>query len=202
MYEKELLSGLKMSKLGPSVNEILIDMQRAKKQGDTNRLNFGCKALYDLVREPLMNYAKCVLIVKADAEDCLFITLHKICELIHSFKPYKDGYNWLIKSMRNTAINMNRETGKSTPLDDVAYFLCNDKITEDSIVLKMDVRKALLKLSKKDREILIYYYFDQFSMDEISELFGYSKSTIHSHLKKSESLLRDILGNPEQNCRN
>lgn len=47
-------------------------------------------------------------------------------------------------------------------------------------------------LSEKDRECFKSYYFDNLSLQEISENTGISRNAIHKRLKKTEEELNDL----------
>ena len=65
------------------------------------------------------------------------------------------------------------------------------------------VEKLLTKLKESDRKVITLYYFEEMTSSEIGELLGVSENTIKSrirrarqHLKKYESIIREVLGIP------
>jgi len=60
--------------------------------------------------------------------------------------------------------------------------------------LKLEIENALLKLSKKDREIIVLYYMEGFSYKEISALLRIPIGTVKSRLNRAKENLRKILG--------
>ncbi len=65
------------------------------------------------------------------------------------------------------------------------------------------VEKLLTKLKESDREVITLHYFEEMTSSEIGELLGVSENTIKSrirrarqHLKKYESIIREVLGIP------
>ena len=63
------------------------------------------------------------------------------------------------------------------------------------------VEKLLRKLKESDREVITLHYFEEMTSSEIGELLGVSENTIKSrirrarqHLKKYESIIREVLG--------
>ena len=65
------------------------------------------------------------------------------------------------------------------------------------------VEKLLRKLKESDREVITLHYFEEMTSSEIGELLGVSENTIKSrirrarqHLKKYESIIREVLGIP------
>ncbi|WP_164905970.1 RNA polymerase sigma factor [Gudongella oleilytica] len=63
---------------------------------------------------------------------------------------------------------------------------------ESKIVVEIDreiLRTSLYKLSLVYREVLVLYYFKDFSIKEISEILGDSEGTIKSRLSRGRKLL-------------
>ena len=65
------------------------------------------------------------------------------------------------------------------------------------------VEKLLTKLKESDRKVITLHYFEEMTSSEISEFLGVSENTIKSrirrarqHLKKYESIIREVLGIP------
>ena len=181
------------------INPILSDIKAAKLSGNQKAYEEYVTELFYRVRKPLLKHAYNVLLVKGDAEECFVVTIEKVAERILSFNENEDGFNWIVTTARNTAIDMNAVYRNLTPIENVAYYLSHDKKTEDTIALSMDLKNALSRLSEKDRNIFLYYYYDQFSISQIAKYFGHSKSTIHAHLEKSRETLRKYLEIPERN---
>jgi len=60
--------------------------------------------------------------------------------------------------------------------------------------LKLEVENALLKLRKKERELIVLYYMEGFSYKEISTLLGIPIGTVKSRLNRAKENLKKILG--------
>jgi len=60
--------------------------------------------------------------------------------------------------------------------------------------LKLEVENALLKLRKKEREIIVLYYMEGFSYKEISIILGIPIGTVKSRLNRAKENLKKILG--------
>ena len=65
------------------------------------------------------------------------------------------------------------------------------------------VEKLLTKLKESDRKVITLHYFEEMTSSEIGEFLGVSENTIKSrirrarqHLKKYESIIREVLGIP------
>ncbi len=67
---------------------------------------------------------------------------------------------------------------------------------EDSLILNDEntlIGKAILELPLKQREALIYYYFEEWTIAEISDFLLIPKSTVKTRLRKGKELLRSKL---------
>ena len=67
---------------------------------------------------------------------------------------------------------------------------------ESQIVVEIDrevLRTSLDRLSSIYREVLVLYYFKDFSITEISEILGDSEGTIKSRLSRGRKLLGESL---------
>jgi RNA polymerase sigma-70 factor, ECF subfamily len=73
--------------------------------------------------------------------------------------------------------------------------------TEDTYLGKSDSEKlhdAILSLPEKYRTIIILYYFDELSIEQISEVFGAFQGTVKSRLARGRDRLRRFLKEDEQ----
>lgn len=58
---------------------------------------------------------------------------------------------------------------------------------------KQSLVNALFKLPVKYREILIFYYYDDYSVKEISQLLGMSENTVKTRLVRGREKLKPLL---------
>lgn len=70
----------------------------------------------------------------------------------------------------------------------------NELIRKDEQLI---IGEAILDLPLKYREVLIYYYFNDMSVLEISTLLAVSKSTINARLRQGREILKDKLSKIE-----
>ena len=54
----------------------------------------------------------------------------------------------------------------------------------------MELIEAILKMPIKEREVLILYYYKDFSVKEISHLLGLNESTIRSRMMRARNKLK------------
>ena len=51
----------------------------------------------------------------------------------------------------------------------------------------------ILRLPAKYKQVLLLYYYQDLTLEEISETLQMSRSTVHHRLKKAETLLKNTL---------
>ena len=56
-----------------------------------------------------------------------------------------------------------------------------------------DLGQAILKLPVKYKDVILLYYYQDMSQDEIAEILQTSASTISRRLKRAQEKLRDVL---------
>ncbi|WP_391203122.1 sigma-70 family RNA polymerase sigma factor [Psychrobacillus sp. L4] len=63
----------------------------------------------------------------------------------------------------------------------------NRVVEEDE---KIEVADAVLQLPLKYREVIIYYYFEELSVLEVSQILSISDNTVKTRLRKARTLLK------------
>lgn len=80
-------------------------------------------------------------------------------------------------------------------------YLNEPKAATKNDLVKLDeqtlVGDAILKLPLKQREVLIYYYFKEMSIIEISNFLGISTNTVKSRLRLGKQHLKPLLDHIE-----
>lgn len=55
---------------------------------------------------------------------------------------------------------------------------------------KLELADAVLELPLKYREVIIYYYFEELSVLEVSQILAISDNTVKTRLRKARALLK------------
>lgn len=137
----------------------------------------------------------CFLIIKdeKEAEDIVQETFIKVFKHIKNFKGNSSIYTWIYKIAQNTIIDRYRNNIITIPYED--YNDSEDNIEE--IVIDKE-NKAILKeeLNKINfiyKQVLVLFYFDEFSIREISEILDEKEGTIKSKLSRGRKILGENL---------
>ena len=137
----------------------------------------------------------CCLILKdkQEAEDVVQETFIRVFKGIHEFKGNSSLYTWLYRIAVNISRDRLRKAEDTLPLEE--ELIIGDDL-ESKIVGEIDreaLRSKLYGLASIYREVLVLYYFKDFSITEISEILGDSEGTIKSRLSRGRKLLGESL---------
>ena len=64
----------------------------------------------------------------------------------------------------------------------------------DEVALGVDVRHALLRLSRRQRQVVVLRWIGGFSEEEVSACLGVSRSAVRTHAGRGLAAIRDQLG--------
>lgn len=122
----------------------------------------------------------------SDAEDITQEVFIKLLEKRPNFKNGTHEKSWLIR----VAINLSKDKLKSS------YFKNTTSLEDDFVDTTQedtDVIQAVLSLPVKYRSIVFLYYYENYSISEISNILNIKESTIGSQLSRGRKLLKSIL---------
>lgn len=125
---------------------------------------------------------------KSDAED---ITQEVFLKYFKETKPFHDKNHvkaWLLRVAINTSKNL---TGS-------AWHRKNASMVEaDAVYIqlmeKSDVYYAVMKLPEKYRMVIHLYYYEGYSIKEISHLLSTKESTVKSWMRRARGRLKKML---------
>ncbi|MDG5852582.1 MULTISPECIES: RNA polymerase sigma factor [Clostridium] len=122
----------------------------------------------------------------SDAEDITQEVFIKLLEKQPDFKNKTHEKSWLIR----VAINLSKDKLKSS------YFKNTTSLEDDFVDTTQedtDVIQAVLSLPLKYRSIVFLYYYENYSISEISNILNIKESTVGSQLSRGRKLLKSIL---------
>ena len=172
-----------MSKFAKEVNRYL----KKIKCGD--RSQEALKKLYDVTSNHLQIVAKVYLRNKSYADDVVIETFQKAFLYIDSFDETQDGYNWLCKIAQRIAYNYNKKFDNAIEVETqkTSYY---DFEPDD---MNIELSYALDRLDEKSRQIIIMYYFLDYTLDEIGKRINRDKTSVSRQIKKILKQLKDYL---------
>ena len=102
------------------------------------------------------------------------------------FKSEEHRKAWLIRVTQNKCINyLKNPAHKMQDIEDVQLPAQNDD--DDT---RLDVLKQIIALPPKYKSVVILYYYNDFSVDEIAKILKIGKSAVKMRLKRSRELLK------------
>lgn len=156
-----------------------MDKRDLEKEFETKYNNYG-KMLFKIAFLYVGN--------SADAEDILQDVFIKYLSKEQKFKDIEHEKAWFIRVTQNKALDYLRKKGrKSLSLDDIETFTYEKN--SDSV----DVIKEILALPEKYKSSVILYYYNDYSVEEISKILKISKSAVKMRLKRSREILKTEL---------
>ena len=169
------------------LNEMLRDL----KNGNADALD----GILVTVGRRMFALARGIVKNNADAEDVIQECFLKIARSIHSFKDGTNGYAWIMRIVRNTAIDFVRRNKRTATEDlDEFFHLTDERYSADRREEALLFEDALQKLSENERRMIYYRYYLDFTVRDIAKETGMSKSTAFRALENAEKKLKKLLG--------
>ncbi len=121
-----------------------------------------------------------------DVEDILQEVFISYIYKSPDFKTEEHKKAWLIRATQNKSINLLKSSSrKSVSFDDLQIPAQNENQE-----LKIDVLKEILSLPPKYKTVIILYYYNDYSVEEIAKTLKISLSAVKMRLKRSREILK------------
>lgn len=168
-------------------------------KGRTNAFSY----LVDHHKDRAFNLAFRICGNREEAEEIIQDSFLKAFRSLKSFKMKSSFATWLYRIVYNTAVSSVRSRNKiiTSSLDEsataISMFTEINAVEEQSDTEYRNtlVNLALQKLNEEDRAIITFYYFEELTTDEISEITGLSQSAIKTRLFRSRQKMLEIIDN-------
>lgn len=159
-------------------------------EGDTNAL----RELYRLIGGRLLSVAQGIMRNRQNAEDVLHDSFIKIVRCANQFNRGTNGYAWLCKIVKNTALNKLKSENlrRAENIDDM-FFLSNGRDFYEDHGMSLDIKNAMLKLDSKERLVIWLKYYNGMTVREIAADTGIKKTTVQDLIKRAEIKLKKLL---------
>jgi len=134
--------------------------------------------------------------VASDLLQDVFLRMHRFARHIDPDRPLEP---WLYRTTANLTYTwMKRHNRWLRPLEDVAEWLAGSKKQSPAYVAETDeewrdVKKAIASLSLQQRVVVVLYYMNDLSLQEISEILDVPIGTIKSRLFYGRQALKKHL---------
>jgi len=151
------------------------------------------RQLYDSTYGKVTFYLRRLISDENLVEDVLVETYTAVWKGAKSFKGKSKVSTWIIGIARNVAMNELRRLKTHEDLD-AHYEISDDSLPDtESFDRQGLMKKALLKLTPKHREILDLVFFHEMRYPEVSELLDIPVSTVKTRVFYAKDALKDVL---------
>ncbi|NMW84469.1 RNA polymerase sigma factor [Peptoniphilus sp. AGMB00490] len=172
-------------------------------------LKNGDKYSFDLLYKEynLILYRTALLLLgnKDDAEDVLQDTFLSIYKNINSLKDFNKLKPWIFSILKNFCYTKYKKRKREFPDEFVLDRADIGSVSngEDEFLLNEEIEEALLKLKQREREVIVLFYYDDFSIEEIAKICKTFKGTVKSRLFRARNNLKKELIKIDQDfCEN
>lgn len=142
--------------------------------------------LIDMNRETLYNIALRITKNQQDALDVLSETVLICWEKLPNLKSEKYFKTWITRILINNCYNILRQNSH------YVSGMENEPAKEYDNDTKIVVDDIMSSLKKDDKLVLSMFYFDDYSVNQISEILEISPSAVKMRLKRSREHFKDI----------
>lgn len=155
--------------------------------------DLGIEILYGAMGKTMLFVANGIVCDCHIAEDVVQESFLKIVTHIGSYREGTNGYAWVCRIVRNTALNFVRSAGGRNFAE-----LCEfDRAAACSFEEKSDtallVEKLMQELSPERREMIYMKYFLDMTVREIGKEMHKSKSYVSKEIRKAEEEMKGKL---------
>ncbi len=150
--------------------------------GTKNYIHYIIEKYSDMLLRISYSYMKNL----SDAEDITQDVFIKLLEKKPNFESKEHEKSWLIRIV----INLSKDKLKS------AYFKKTTPLEGDFVDMTNDdneIIHVVLNLPIKYRSIVLLYYYENYSISEISNILNIKETTIGSQLSRARKLLKSKL---------
>ena len=162
-----------------------LETVRKAKQGYVNEIG---QIILDNM-QTLYRVAFSILRTEDEIEDAISNTTVIVFEKIHTLKNEEYFKTWLTRILINECYKIYNQNKKIVYLEtyDQEKLTYNDEYVDD------DIKNLVRKLDKDLKEIVILYYFEDFSVKEIAKIMKIPEGTVKSRLSRARRELEKTL---------
>jgi RNA polymerase sigma-70 factor (ECF subfamily) len=176
----------------------LTDEDIAKKICNGDKEAFGY--LVDRYEAKLTRYIRKFTQEKENVTDLLQTIFTKAYTHINSFDQSRSFNSWIYRIAHNESVNHLKKNGNSmVSFIDFDTFLPHPHASEsaDKETIQREMKKitekSLANISPKYREVLILYYYEELSYQEIADILKIPTSTVGVRIKRAKDAIEKEL---------
>ena len=161
------------------------------KNGDTDTLSY----LMDIYCNNLKRSAYLIIKDEKLAEDAVQDTFINFYYNIHNFKGESQIKTYLYKILLNECRQIMRKNWFKKVISFENWNIKDDNTynIDDNEVDKLTLSSCISNLNPKDKEVILLYYYEDMSLENICKITNEKEGTIKSRLKRSRDKLKPFL---------
>ncbi len=182
------------------------DLLAALKRGDRHAVLEG---LMDRYRQKVMNLAFSILRSESLAEDMSQTVFVKVWQALPQFDGRAALSTWLYTIARNTCLTAVERERRMVPLEDFNDFSDDDEPAAFGVMpagsesslqasAEYDVAKLLDQLPEPYRRVIVLFYLEDRSCEEVGELLKMPTGTVKALLHRGRKKLATLAGATEE----
>ncbi|GAB4218710.1 MAG: RNA polymerase sigma factor [Candidatus Microgenomates bacterium] len=179
----------------PAANmENLTDEQLIEKIKNNQEL-FGI--LIDRYKNKLERYVFYLINRKDELDDIVQEIFIKVFINLNSFDTKKKFSAWFFRIAHNQVVNFFKKYKKTLSIRDDLKIIDDKNIEEDfeKKELKEILKKCIDEISLDYKEIILLYYFQDLSYEEISDVLKIPAGTVATKLSRAKKILKKLCQN-------
>ena len=144
----------------------------------------------------MFRFAKSIVGNQADGEDAMQESILKAYEKIDTLRSRRKFKAWIFQILANECYQILRNRQRQELTDPFEFSKQDseyDHLTADTNIENGEILSYISKIPKQYQEVLILYYYDEFSTKEIAKILDIPQGTVKSRLARGRKQLRDLL---------
>jgi len=140
-------------------------------------------------QDELYRLAYHILHNRENAEDALQESLLRAYSNLWQLKQPKYFKTWMTKILMNTCFDIKRKQKTDLNIDDYKESIGKS----EDMTTKVVMEKAIKELDEMNQQIIFLFYYENYSVKEISEVLNVSVMNAKQRLSRSRKMLKQIL---------
>ena len=184
------------------IHRIYESIKRQKREKEREELRMKKETFCRYIRKyetDMFRFAKSIVGNQADGEDAMQESILKAYEKIDTLRSRRKFKAWIFQILANECYQILRSRKRQEPTDPFEFsqqehlYDFNDDWAADIETGDGKILSYILKMPKQHQEVLILYYYDEFSTKEIAKILDIPQGTVKSRLARGRKQLKDLL---------
>lgn len=124
----------------------------------------------------------------ADAQDAVSEAIVLAFEKCHKLRKRSSAKSWLMQILVNSSKKIAVQSNKYVLLENEIQYEQAGEFKDD------DMWETVMELDEEFREVVVLYYYEQFSVREIGKMLRVPEGTVKSRLARAREKLLRIIG--------